>query len=337
MKKILTLVVVSIFFSGCTRPALVKETRTSLGTITEITVADKDKSHNVIDNAIKLAFAEIERVEGLLSKFNSRSEISRINAEGYIHPIKVSPETISLIKKSIEFSRLTNGAFDITVGPLMKLWGFGKKYNTHAPTPEQLKQALERVGYKNIDIISEEQSVFLTRPAMSLDLGGIAKGYAMDKAIAVLRKEGIEAALLNAGGDIYCLGGRDKNKKWQVAVQHPRKKNSILTILELEDMACATSGDYQKYIEIDGRRYSHIINPKSGYPCTEVPTSVTVLAEDCVSADALATSIFVLGPRKGIDLVNRLENTEAIVVSVREEKLEILLSRGLKGKLKFNE
>jgi len=172
---------------------------------------------------------------------------------------------------------------------------------------------------------------------MSLDLGGIAKGYAVDKAIVVLRKEGIEAALLNAGGDIYCLGGRDKNKKWRVALQHPRKKNSILTVLELEDMACATSGDYQKYIQIDGRRYSHIINPKSGYPCTDVPASVTVLAEDCASADALATSIFVLGPKKGIDLINRLENTEAIVVSLQEEKLDILLSRGLKGKLKFNE
>ncbi len=339
MKKALILFAGFLFLSGCSRVAslpLIKMARPCLGTIVEITVADKDKPRGIVNRAIKKAFTEIERIDDLLSRFKSESDIGRINADAYNRPTKVSPETISLIEKSIMFSQLSDGAFDITISPLMEIWGFEEKHKKHIPTAEQLKQALDKVGYQNIDIIKEEQSVFLAQPAMSLDLGGIAKGYAVDRAIAVLKQEGIESALVNAGGDIYALGGRDKDKKWQIAVQRPRKKDTILTVLEIEDRAVVTSGDYQKYIEIDGRRYSHIINPKSGYPCSEVPASVTVLTEDCVSADALATALFVLGPQEGIGLVNQLENTEAIVVSSQEEKLDILLSRGLKGKLEFN-
>ncbi|MBU4140699.1 MAG: FAD:protein FMN transferase [Candidatus Omnitrophica bacterium] len=313
---------------------MVKKAQPALGTIVEITVADKDKPRPFLNAAIELAFAEIERVEHLLSRFNPESDISRINAYACLKPTEVSPETIRLIEESIKFSRITQGAFDITVCPLMQAWGFEEKYKRHPPDLEQIKEALDKVGYRNINILKQEQSVFLAQPAMSLDLGGIAKGYAVDKAIAVLRQEGIKNALVNAGGDIYALGVRGKNRKWRVAVQHPRKNQAVLAMLELEDKAVATSGDYQKYIEISGRRYSHIINPESGNPCSEVPASVTVLAGDCLAADALATSIFVLGPKKGIDLVNRLENTEAIVAAFPQDKLGISLSQGLKGKLK---
>jgi len=323
-----------LFLSGCAEAPLVKKAQPALGTIVEITVADKDKPRPFLNAAIELAFAEIERVEHLLSRFNPESDISRINAYACLKPTEVSPETIRLIEESIKFSRITQGAFDITVCPLMQAWGFEEKYKRHPPDLEQIKEALDKVGYRNINILKQEQSVFLAQPAMSLDLGGIAKGYAVDKAIAVLRQEGIKNALVNAGGDIYALGVRGKNRKWRVAVQHPRKNQAVLAMLELEDKAVATSGDYQKYIEISGRRYSHIINPESGNPCSEVPASVTVLAGDCLAADALATSIFVLGPKKGIDLVNRLENTEAIVAAFPQDKLGISLSQGLKGKLK---
>ncbi len=325
-----------LFFSGCAQPALTKSARPFLGTIVEITVADKDKTGQFVNNAINQAFAEIERVEGLLSRFKPKSDISRINAGAYIRPTKVSSETIWLIEQSILFSRLTDGAFDITSGPLTHAWGFDEKGKGHIPSPEQLKEALSRVGYRHIDIIEPQQSVFLARAGMSLDLGGIAKGYAVDKAAAVLKKEGISSALINAGGDIYALGGRSKAEKWRIAVKHPRKKGAVLTVLELQDEAVATSGDYQKYIESGQERFSHIINPKSGEACADMPASVTVKARDCLSADALATSIFVLGSKKGIELVNQLENTEAIVATVKENKVDILLSQGLGSSARVN-
>ncbi len=293
MKKALVLFVIFIFFSGCSGPA-VKKTRTLLGTIVEITVVDRDKPRRAINRSLEKAFREIERIEQLLSRFRPGSDISRINRDAYLRPTKVAFETIALIEKSIRFSQLTDGAFDIT---------------------------LERAGYRNIKILKQRQRVSFANAGMKLDLGGIAKGYAVDKAIEVLKQEGIKNALINAGGDIYGLGLKDRQGSWQVGLQHPRKKDVILAVLELEDRACATSGDYE--------RRGHIINPKTGYPCKDAPASVTVLAEDCLTADALATSVFVLGPEKGINLVNQLEGPEAIVVSVREDKLDISVSQGL--------
>ncbi len=305
-----------IFLSGCTQPpaALIRTCRPALGTFVEITVADKDKTPESIHRAIRKAFLEIERIENLLSKYKTNSDISRINKCSGHRSTEVSQETITLIEKSLEFSRLTNGAFDITVQPLVQ----------------------SKAGFSNIKITEQDKSVFLTNPEMALDLGGIAKGYAVDKAVVILKQERIKSALVNAGGDIYAFGIPQESKGWQIALQHPRKPDAILTVLEIQDKAVATSGDYQRYVKISGQRYNHIIDPRTGYPCADVPASVTVLAADCLSADALATSLFVLGPQKGIALVNRLENTEAIVTSVEQDKLNILLSRGLVGKLEFN-
>lgn len=336
MKKILALSLVLVISLGWLRPSIVKKSCVSLGTIVEITVADKDKPRKTIDNAIEKAFREIKRTEDTFSRFKSHSEISRINSFAQQEPTRVTPETIELIEKSIEFSQLTDGAFDITVRPLIEAWGIEDRNRKYVPEAIQLKRALEKVGYQNIRIIKEKQSVFLTRPGMSLDLGGIAKGYAVDKAIQSLREEGIKNALVNAGGDIYALGERSMRQKWQIALQHPRKRNASLTVIELKDAACATSGDYQRYIKVADSRFSHIVNPKTGQPCSDLPASVTVLSKDCLTADALATAIFVLGPEKGIDLINRLEGIEAVIVSVHNDKLEILLSQGLKERLQFS-
>ncbi|NQS99724.1 MAG: FAD:protein FMN transferase [Candidatus Omnitrophica bacterium] len=303
-----------------------------LGTIVEITVTDKEKPQQAKADAIKQAFAEIARVENMLSRFKPDSDVSRINSFAQHEPIKVTPETIRLIEKSNEFSQLTNGAFDVTIQPLTEIWGLATKYREDPPKASQITKALNRVGYQNVKVVKNEQSVAFTQPGMSIDLGGIAKGYAVDMAIQVLKKEGIRNALVNAGGDIYCLGQPNQDNKWQIAVQHPRDKNSTLTIIELRDKAIATSGDYQNYIQIKGKRYSHIINPKSGQPCTEVPASVTVLSADCLTADALATSIYVLGPEKGMNLINQLENTEAIIVSFQKGKLGVRVSAGLQQK-----
>jgi len=301
MKKIFSLFLVLALLSGCSG-STVKRTQSLLGTTVEITVVDRDKPRRAIDRSIEKAFREIERIEQLLSRFRPGSDISRINVDAYLEPQKVALETIALIEKAIRFSQLSEGAFDIT---------------------------LERAGYRNIKILKQKQRVSFAKREMKLDLGGIAKGYAVDRAIEVLKQEGIKCALVNAGGDIYGLGSRDRNSNWQVGLQHPRKKDVILAVLELEDRACATSGDYECP--------DHIVNPKTGYPPQDTPASVTVLAKDCLSADALATSVFVLGPTKGINLINQLEDTEAIVISIKEDaRLDVLFSRGLKGKVKLN-
>lgn len=336
MRKTLGLLLILILLSGCAKPGYIKRTQLALGTVVEITVADTDKPKQNVIAAIDKAFAEIERIENLLSRFKPESEISRINADANIRATKVSPGTIDLIEKSILFSRLTDGAFDITIYPLMQLWGFDKDGERRLPKSEELSQALAKVGYQYIDLAQETGTVFLAQKGMCLDLGAIAKGFAVDKAIAVLKQEGINRALVNAGGDIYALGKPDKSKKWRIAVQHPRKPGAYLTSLEIEDTALATSGDYQKFVEIGAKRYNHIINPQTGLPCENSICSVTILAEDCLTADALATSVFILGADKGMDLVNRYQGAEAIVVNFCEGKLDVLSSQGLQGKTNLN-
>ncbi|MBN3038907.1 MAG: FAD:protein FMN transferase [Candidatus Omnitrophica bacterium] len=304
-----------------------------MGTIVEITVADKEKPRRIVNETISKAFAEMTRVEELLSKFNPDSDISKINAWAQKYPVKVNPETIYLLGQAKRFSQLTDGAFDITVEPLLELWGYCARDKGRIPPKKQIEETLNITGYKKIAISQEDNTVLLPHQDMSIALGGIAKGYAVDKAIEILKGEGIKNALVNAGGDIYALGKRSKTRKWRVAVQHPRKADAILTVLEVEDEAIATSGDYQRFFEVNGNRYSHIIDPKTGYPCENVPASVTILAKDCLSADTLATSIFVLGPQKGLNLVEELNNTEALIVSAEKQELDILLSKGLEGRL----
>ncbi|MFC1699793.1 FAD:protein FMN transferase [Candidatus Omnitrophota bacterium] len=323
---------------GYANQNFVTQRRVLLGTVVEITVADKDKSRQLIDQAIKGAFSEIERVENLLSRFKSQSEISQINTKGEFEPVQVSPETIALIESSVEFSRQTNGAFDITILPLAQAWGFNQK-EKDLPGQLLLQQARSKVGYKNIKIDSLSQSVYLAHPGMKLDLGAIAKGYAVDQAVAVLKAADIDNALVNAGGDIYALGRPEKSRKWQVAVQHPRKKNVQLTVLEIENMAVATSGDYENFIEYSGERFGHIIDPKTGASSAAGPLSVTVLSPDCLQADALATSIFLLSPDQGLKLVAELDNTEVLIASFSNqdqgEQLDLISSPGL-NQLQFS-
>ncbi|MFH1045643.1 MAG: FAD:protein FMN transferase, partial [Candidatus Omnitrophota bacterium] len=294
MKTGLVFLIIGLILAGCAGPAPVQSTQLALGTSVEITVSDDDKPREVIRKAIDQAFAEIKRVENIFSRHIPESEISQINTSAGIHPVSVGEETIALLERSREFSELSNGAFDITVGPLLELWGFSAQFKGNIPPQEKILETLELVGYQQININKLENNVSFARPGMNLTMGGIGAGYAVDRAVAILQDAGIKNALVNAGGDIYALGRRNKDSRWRVAVQNPREKNAILTVLELENQAVTTSGDYQRYFEANGTRFSHIINPKTGYPCSNIPASVTVLAGDCTTADALATALFVL-------------------------------------------
>ncbi len=285
------LLILLIGLFGCQRQHLYKENQILMGTFVEVTSTDQ--------RAGGIVFDEIERVENLLSKYKQNSDIWRLNKFG---EARVSEETIYIIKKAKNFYKETEGAFDITVGPLLELWGFkDKKYKL--PEQGDIKNTLGLIGSDKIILDEGGQYVQLQDNRMQLDLGGLAKGYALDCAVKKLKQAGIGDALLNAGGDIYCLGNKF-SQPWRVAIRDPRTERFIKD-LELKDKAVATSGDYEQYFFVKDERYSHILNPKTGFPSESGVISVTVVAGDCLSADALATSIFILGKSKGEKLVKK--------------------------------
>jgi len=288
---------------GCQNRQLYKDSRIMMGTFIEISSPDRQ--------APSIAFTEIKRIERLLSIYKPDSEISSLNKFG---ELKASPETFYIIKKAKDFWEASDSAFDITVGPLADLWGFTeKKYNL--PKKEEIEKALEYVGTEKIIFNENDNVIKFKTLGTKIGLGAIAKGYAVDCAIKKLKEKGIKNCLINAGGDIYCLGDKF-GKPWSVAIKNPRGKG-IIEFLKLKNKAVATSGDYEQYFMQDNKRYSHIFNPKTGYPADSGVVSVTVIAPDCLTADALATSIFVLGKTKGEELAKKFKGVE---VKIIEEK-----------------
>jgi len=290
-----------LFLSGCQNQALYKDNRIAMGTFLEVISPDK--------RAPGIVFVEIQRIENLLSKYNRDSEVYRLNKLG---KLKVSPDTFYVIKKSVEFWRSSDGAFDITVAPLVDLWGFTeKKYNL--PKDAEIKSALALVGSDKIILHEENNVVEFKTPGMRIDLGAIAKGYALDLAVEKLKAANINSCLINLGGQIYCLGDRF-GLPWRVAIRSPRQKE-FAGYLKLKDRAVATSGDYEQYFSKGNKRYCHILNPKTGYPASGGIVSVTIIASDGLTADALATAIFVLGKVKGEAILRQFPGTEARIIS----------------------
>jgi len=288
-----------------------------MGTFVEITLPQqKDK---LVDETAK----KMKVWENDLTVFKKGSEIKKINSLGKDKPIRI-------------FSKLTDGAFDITVSPIIKLWKFEGGKPKEIPSEEKIKEALESVGWENIKLAPNRQFSF-KKDSMSINLGGIAKGYIVDKAVAHLKRKGIKSAIINAGGDVYCFGKKDNEELWSIGIQHPRNKKEIIGTLTLTDKATATSGDYEKSFVLQGKRFSHIINPKTGYPVDNPVIQTTVVAETCTDADALATALMVMGKEKGMELVEKLPGTEAVIIEEIEGKLEISYTSGLKGSININE
>ncbi len=274
------------------------------------------------------AFNEMRRIEKLMDIHDPESEIFRVNKLADKEPVKVSKEIFEVLKRTLKYSRLTSGAFDVSIRPLSALW-VGKGKLKEVPEARKIEEKLPLVNYKNIILDERNQTVEFKKKGMALDLGAIAKGYALDRAIKVLQGRGIKEALINAGGDIRVMGER----VWKVGLQHPRKENEVLAVIRLKDQAIATSGDYQRYFIKERKRYHHIINPETGYPVTEC-MSVTILAPQATQADILATSVFILGSEKGMELIESpLKDVEGIIIDAQGK---VFLSSGLKGKLRIN-
>jgi thiamine biosynthesis lipoprotein len=280
---------------------LYREERVMMGTFVEVISPHKE--------AVKIVFDEIGKIDGLLSKYNPESEISRLNKLG---KLKVSPETFYIIKKSIEFSSLSGGAFDITVAPLMDLWGFTNS-EFSIPAEEEIKETLKLVGSDKIILRESDFVIQFKTSGMKIDLGAIAKGYAVDCAVKRLKTLGIKSCLINAGGQVYCLGDR-LGKPWRVAIKNPHTKG-LISYLKLKDKAVSTSGDYEQYFTKNNKRYAHIINPKTGYPVEHAIASVTVIAKNGLTADALSTSIFILGKEKGKIIAEKFDKIEIKIIT----------------------
>jgi thiamine biosynthesis lipoprotein len=293
-----------------------------MGTVIEITLIGDHEEKT--DKAALQAFQEIKRMEHLMSSRVESGDVFRINQSSGKEWVRVSPETIQVIKKAQEVSELSRGGFDITVGPLTELWRKAREKKI-PPSAEEVKEKLDLVNFKNIEV-NQEGKVFLKKKGMAIDLGGIAKGYAVDRAFDVLTSLGYKNLIVNAGGDLR-VGGTKNNQPWSIGIQNPRDPQKLLTRISVSDMAVATSGDYEKFFIYERKRYHHIFDPKNGFP-TEGCQSVTIATKDCITADGLATAVFVLGPEKGFSLCQRLNGVQCLIVD-REGK--IILSPNLKA------
>ena len=263
------------------------------------------------ESAVDAAFAEMERVEKAFSRHLQDSVVTRINQQAG-QWVAVTEEVIVLLEQALHYSEISNGAFDITVGRLIDLWGFGTGTN-QVPSEMELDEALGSVGYQGLEIDADANRVRIPSGTV-IDLGGIAKGYAVDRARKVLEAKGIKSGMIYAGGDITTIGAKPDGSAWRVGVQHPRESEELIAIVELKSKTIVTSGDYERYFIDDGVRYHHIIDPESGYPAQGV-ISVTIYGAQAVDADALSTAVFVLGMDRGKELIEGLPGYEAIIVN----------------------
>lgn len=310
-----------------------KETRVLMNTFVgvEVFAGDSTKAYR----AMWAAFDEMERVSKLLSNYDPESEVCRLNAYAGKGKMEVSRELYYVLKRSVEWGRITDGAFDVTLGPVLRLWGFSG-VKPQIPSKDDLQSGLKLVGYRHLLVDPKCPQVSLTLRGMNLDLGGVAKGYVVDRAVEVLKAQGIANAIVDAGGDLRVLGHNPNGQRWRIGIRHPRRVNELIGVVEVDSGAVTTSGDYERFFFKGGVRYHHIIDPRTGMPARGC-VSVTILAPSALDADALATAVFVLGPQKGTELINRLPGVEGVIFYEEGGELKSVVSNGLKGRIYFNQ
>lgn len=262
---------------------------------------------------IDLAVQEIQRIEKLLTTYNDQSETNQINQNAGIRPVKVSPETVQLIQRSIRISEITQGAFDISYGSVDKsLWNFDTNM-TSLPHPAIAKKMVRLINFRNIEISVANSTVFLKEKGMRIGFGGIGKGYAAERAKYILKNESVEGGIVNASGDLTTWGLQPDGTAWTIGIVHPNFANTVFSYMNVTDMAVATSGNYEKFIMIGGKKYSHTINPRTGLPVTGIK-SVTIISPNAEIADAMATPVTIMGIEAGLAMINQIKQIEAIII-----------------------
>ena len=320
--------VVATYFFAATRRQVEADSgyRLVMGTFAHI-IAVAPNSHTA-DKCIKAALQQLRNIEALMSYHRDDSELANVNRNAYKEPVKVSSQTFEVLQKAIEFSKLSEGAFDVTVGPLVDLWRQAAEANT-VPSDDKLTEARSKVGYEKVILDADNMTVQFTVEGMKLDLGGIAKGYAIDKAVEAMANYGATAGLVDVGGNIRCFGKPKTRPHWRIGLQDPNENFGFrisdfgspadagepLLILKFNDAAVATSGHYRRFAQIQGKKYSHIIDTETGFSSDKL-ASVTIIAEDATTADALSTAVIVMGAEKGLALIKQLPETDAILITL---------------------
>lgn len=292
-------------------PTLHKRSLRLMGNRFELSVvADNQQWAN---ECIDAGVGEIKRIEALLTTFNNDSETNQVNNNAGIKPVQVSRETFELVKRSIMISNVTQGAFDITYGSVDKrLWNFDQQM-TSLPDPVTAKSMVRLINYRNIVLDEQNCTIFLRERGMRIGFGGIGKGYAAERAKQIMQDKGVVSGVVNASGDLTAWGYQPDGKKWTVGVANPDASNQIFSYLSISGLAVATSGNYEKFVIIDGKRYSHTINPRTGMPVAGIK-SVTIITTNAEIADAMATPVTIMGVYAGLDLINQMNDIEAIII-----------------------
>lgn len=265
------------------------------------------------DEKIDFGIEEIKRIERLLTTFNDESETNQVNNNAGTRPVEVSPETFALIKRSMRISEVTQGAFDITYGSIDKrLWNFDQNM-TSLPDKETAKRMVRLINFRNVILDEDKRTVFLKEAGMRIGFGGIGKGYAAEMAKQALKNSGVKSGVVNASGDLTAWGLQPDGSKWTVGIVDPNASQNAFSQMAITGLAVATSGNYEKYVMINGKKYSHTINPRTGLPVSGIK-SVTIITTNAEIADAMATPVMIMGTRAGLDLVNQMNDIEAVII-----------------------
>ena len=309
-------------------PHLIERSRQSMGTLLRVGVSTTDDAR--ANDAIEHVFREFDRLEALLSNWKNDSDVTRLNNNAGITPVKVSQDTIAVLRIAHDVSELTRGKFDITFGVLTDIWRFDHDQDNTVPEHDQIEARLKRIDYRAVEVDSTAGTAFINRPGLKVHLGGIGKGYAVDRAIALLRDQGFKDFLIQAGGDLY-VAGTDNGTPWKLGIADPRGTHEPFAMVHISDGTLSTSGDYERFFMKDGKRYHHILDPDFGEPSREC-RSVTLVSNRAVLADAIAKGVFLLGPKDGMALIEQLPDIEGVIVTAENE---VLISSGLKGRIEL--
>jgi thiamine biosynthesis lipoprotein len=299
-----------------------KKNASLLGSPFEVTVVAKDDVEGAY--FCEMAITEVKRIENLISDWIPETQLSKVNQNAGIEAVKVDEEVFNLVNRALQISKLTDGAFDISYASMDKIWKFDGSMK-EMPSKSAIEQSVARVGYQNVILDEKKQTIFLKNKGMKLGLGGIGQGYIADKIKELLIEKGCSSGIVNVSGDINTWGMQLDGTPWTVGIVNPMNKQKVFATFPLIDSAVETSGSYEKYVTFNGKRYSHIIDPRTGYPATGI-VSVSVFAKKTELADALATAIFVMGKEVGLNRINQLPGIECIIV---DDKGEVFTSKNI--------
>ncbi len=349
LKLLLTILLVFMLVSGFTiwnvgKENTVIKTNFLLDTLITVKVSGDDAQQ-----AIQASMDRIREIEQLMSAHEAKSEIVAVNQKAHLEPVEVSEETFKVMRQGIYYGHITQGHFDITIKPIMKLWQFNSNKPT-VPDQKKIDEVLTQIGYEHIFLDEANKTVTLALPNMGIDLGGIAKGYAGDEVVRILNEYGIDSAYADLGGDIVVVGQRKKEQNlwqslrakmskgqtvveaqdWRIGIQDPLRGRGLhMGVVQVSDASVVTSGPYERNFEYAGKAYHHIVNPYTGYPVKNGLISVTIVAKKCMDADALSTGVFVMGEQSGLALIETLPEVEAITIN---DNKEVRITSGLRGK-----